>query len=243
MIATLMHRTHVWCADPADLDDPGRYAAARALLAPDETSRLAQYHFEADRRVFLTTRALVRGVLSKYADVGPMAWRFRTNEFGRPEIAGPPAGAPLRFNVSGTRGLVVCAVARERDIGVDVEYVGRGVLLAAADIFLAPPELAALHALPAGQRHERFLTYWTLKESYVKARGLGLSLSLDRFGFVLRTDAPPGIEIDPALEDDADSWQFVRFRPTPEHVAALCARRRDGGDADTEIRWLTIGSR
>jgi 4'-phosphopantetheinyl transferase len=39
--------------------------------------------------------------------------------------------------------------------------------------YFAPLEVDALGALPAAERLGRFFAYWTLKESYIKARGLG----------------------------------------------------------------------
>src|SRR6185295_2220740 len=94
------------------------------------------------------------------------------------------AEAGLSFNISHTRSLIVLAVAKERAVGVDVENVqAREIEIRVADRFFAVPEVAALHAVPPDRQQYRFFEYWTFKESYIKARGMGLSLPLGKFGF------------------------------------------------------------
>jgi 4'-phosphopantetheinyl transferase len=225
---------HLWCADPEQLVPTDRAAQARSLLTADEIERLESHRFERDRRIYLATHALVRSALSHYQEVAPHEWRFSTNAQGRPRIAGD---SPLRFNLSNTQGLVVCAVADEVEIGVDVEHLSRSPPLEVAKSYFAAAELSALEALPPEERGRRFFEYWTLKESYIKARGLGLSLALDRFCFVLEPDRPPRIEIDPALGDDGARWQFVQCAPTDDHLVSVCVGRNADRDATFLLRW------
>ena len=225
----------VWCASPADVAAPEAAARARALLTDAVLERVGRFHFARDRELGLATRALARRVLSRYDAVPPAAWRFVANAHGRPEIASPPSS--LRFNLSNTAGLVVCAVARGDDVGVDVEDVGRAAPLEVAERFFAPFEVAALNRLPPERRPLRFFEYWTLKESYIKARGLGLALPLERFWFHLDGEPAPRLTVDPSLGDDSGAWRFTQLRPTARHLVALCARRHDGLDAAPVVRW------
>jgi 4'-phosphopantetheinyl transferase len=71
-----------------------------------------------------------------------------------------------------------------------------------------------------------FFDYWTLKESYIKARGLGLALPLGQFTFLRPPGAAPTIEFAPELHDDAASWQFAQFWPSANHRMAVAVRRR-----------------
>src|SRR5690606_16766306 len=119
---------------------------------------------------------------------------------------------------------------------VDVENVRRRAPLDVADTFFAPAEVAALRALPLEQQPQRFFEYWTLKESYIKARGLGLLIPLDQFAFHLEDDRLPRIEIDPRQQDDPAVCQFAHVRPTDEHLVALCVRRQQPLDADAEVQ-------
>ena len=209
-----------------------------ALMTPDEHARMARFIFEKDQRAFLLTRALVRTSLSRYAPIAPADWRFITNVHGRPEILDRPPGVPdLRFNISHTNGLIACAIAIGREVGVDVEHIGRRLTHDIAGRHFAPREVDDLRKLPKDAQHRVFFDYWTLKESYIKARGFGLALPLGDFAFTLDPPNPPRIAFEPALEDDPATWQFLQDWPTPHHRLAL-AVRRDGADLPVRIRHV-----
>jgi 4'-phosphopantetheinyl transferase len=227
---------HLWCARPDELiDDAARHAAV-ALLSADELTRLRRFRVDDPRRRFLAGRAMLRRVLSGYDPRPPASWRFEIARHGRPAIVGDN---PLRleFNLSKSSGLVVCAVARECVLGVDVENIRRHAPLDVADTFFAPVEAAELRSLPTDHRPDRFFEYWTLKESYIKARGLGLTIPLQQFAFHFEAGRPPHIKIDPQQNDDAAAWQFTHLRPTDEHLIALAARRSQALGNDVHLHW------
>jgi 4'-phosphopantetheinyl transferase len=226
-------RIDLWCFDyeaalagavvgDEELPHPLRQAYLD-LLIPEERARHDRFIFARDRLQFLATRALVRTVLSQYEGVAPTAWRFATGERGKPYITAPTPAQPLAFNLSNTRGLIVCAVSGHHALlGCDTEDVTRRTeTVGIADHYFSPREVAALKALPASQHQARFFAYWTLKESYIKARGLGLALPLSQFSFLLDAGPEIGIEFDPRLGDDARRWRFALRRFGPRHFVAL----------------------
>jgi 4'-phosphopantetheinyl transferase len=226
MGAAVDHDVEISFARPEALDDAGVRDAALALLTADERERVDRFHFERDRRLHLAARALLRRSLSRWGDVLPGEWRFERNAYGRPEILAPPS--PLRFNVSHTRGLAMVAVTVARDVGVDVEALPASVPFDVVDRAFSRSERAAVRAAPASEQADRFTELWSLKEAYVKARGLGLSLPLESFAFEL---APPRL----ALGDESSAWHVQLLTPTAEHRAALCIR----GDRSIRVvvRW------
>src|SRR5262249_397343 len=155
----------------------------------------------------------------------PSAWRFTSSEHGRPEIVSPEVAPRLRFSLSHTRTVVACAVGAELDIGLDVEDVARDAPLDVAERF-APSERAALEALPSHERKRRFFVYWTLKEAYAKARGLGLSLPLDQAVFDL-SGREIRVSFGSSAEDDAGAWRFESWVIEGAHRAALAVKTRD----------------
>lgn len=167
----------------------------------------------------------MRCVLSRYAPVPPQAWGFENGPWGRPRIQAPTVelAQGLDFNLSHTDGLIVMAVARDMALGVDAENVGRKAALDVADQFFSAAESAALKALAPSLQAERFFALWTLKESYIKARAMGLQIPLDSFGFAL--DGRNGIDFACAEpdEDGAQRWHFWQLQPTPDHLVAVCA--------------------
>jgi 4'-phosphopantetheinyl transferase len=92
---------------------------------------------------------------------------------------------------------------------VDVESCERAeeILKLAPRVFSAK-EQAQLHDLDEAEKPDRALSLWTLKESYIKARGMGLALPLDKFSFLFGGTAEVRLEIDPSLEDEPARWHF-----------------------------------
>ncbi len=209
-------------------------------LTPDERVRRDRYVREEDRHAFVVTRALVRAVLSQHGPSSPDAWRFDINAHGCPSVVDAQAGSPrLEFNVSHTAGLVAMAVVRGHRVGVDVEDARRVVREDIAGRFFAPAEVADLRGLPVAEQPRVFFDYWTLKEAYIKARGMGLAIPLGDFAFALRPPAAPTIAFVDGFDDDPRRWQFWQAWPTPHHRLGLAVERTD---ADLDVRLRTLAA-
>ena len=221
-----MPRVHLSVTTVAEARAAGRLPAYRAQLTDDERARHARMRPDPRGDEFLVGRALIHHALARHAPElsrPPLA----VGPHGRLELAG--AAARVRFNLSHADGLVVCVVADDVDVGVDVERIepARAEPAIWAHYFAAP-EVAALAALPPAARPERFFAYWTLKEAYIKARGLGLAIPLHDFWFTLDSDGPAiTIAFSPRLDDDPARWQFAQQRLSPQHLLAVAAAGAD----------------
>jgi 4'-phosphopantetheinyl transferase len=240
LAAGLAHTVDVWLLDPervgatADLDD------GAALLSTAERDHAARLLLPEVRRTYVLTRALVRRTLSRYVPVNPSAWTFARSAYGRPEIEGP-AGAPaLYFSVSHTTGLIGCAVARAREVGLDLEDTAPRSLdpLRVAARFLSRPERDALRGLSAEAATRQFFALWTLKEAYAKARGLGLSLPPERFTVALDGSGHARLVADEVFAEDRAAWQLTPLQPTARHVGALALRRGPAPDLGVSVAWV-----
>jgi 4'-phosphopantetheinyl transferase len=218
---------HLWFAFDDEIADERLLASYRDLLSDEEKKRELRFHFAKDRRRYRVTRALVRTVLARYAAIDPEDWIFSVGPNGRPEIANAEvAHERLSFNISHTPGLIVLGVARRRELGVDVEdFLARDASIDIADQFFSPAEVAALASVPRHQQQYRFFEYWTFKEAYIKATGLGLSLPLDQFSFGYPGNGAVEMVIHSGLSDRSSRWQFWQFRPGPQYLLAVCAER------------------
>jgi len=211
----------VWLVRPDRVKDPALLARYRALLTHDEATRLAAFRAEKHRHEYLLTRALVRATLSRYRPVAPAAWRFAKNEFGRPTID-PPCG--VWFNLSNCVSLVVCAVSRVREVGVDVEPLARAeeVREVQSTVF-SDAELADLRALDRTKEADRLVSLWTLKEAYIKARGIGMSAPLRQITLRFGPMGAARLELAPSVGDDASPWWFHTFDVDGHRVALASA--------------------
>jgi 4'-phosphopantetheinyl transferase len=201
----------------------GKY---RELITQEEYLKASRFRFDEHRNQYIITRALIRTVLSRYSGVDPREWRFGTNAYGRPHVTVPDVLPDLSFNIAHTEGLIVCACASSACVGVDVERVRPDKApLDVADRYFSPAEVAELRALPLAAQPERFFQYWTLKESYIKATGKGLSMPLDQFAFRLERAGHIELSIDGRLSDDPQRWHSWLLEPEPEYLVALTVER------------------
>ena len=208
---------------------PALFEGCARVLEDEESARAARFHFERDRRQFLVAHALLRAALSCFRAVAPSAWRFALGPHGRPYVASPDLEPALHFSLSHAHALVGVAISLGEGVGFDLEHRRRRrvseELVAAC---LAPAEHAALATLGPGARERRFFQLWTLKEAYVKARGLGLSLPLEQFAFSVEPEQPVRVSFQPALGDDPARWEFLSLSPTVEHAGAVALRVEPG---------------
>jgi 4'-phosphopantetheinyl transferase len=202
---------HVYFARP-EREDASAIERAYELLPADERERAERFRFEHDRLIYVVAHALLRRELARYTGIAAGELRFERNQSGRPELAFPvqvdPTVARLRFNLAHTRGLVGCAVTTSSDVGFDVEEVRERAPLEIADRYFSRPELERLHALGTAEQRRRFFTLWSLKEAYLKARGVGLASGLDSFALHPREDGTAELETFESRPSDRRPWSF-----------------------------------
>jgi 4'-phosphopantetheinyl transferase len=208
-------------------------AAGLAVLSAVEQERFHRYRRPLDAHQFLLGRLLIRRWLAAETGTPAAAWLFREGDRGRPAIEG--AGAPWSFNLTHSGGLVACAIARidqpagsDAGIGVDLEDMERRPLTRdMARRFCAPEEAADIERQPDALQARRFLTYWTLKEAYLKARGLGIAVHLADVAFSL-DDPHPVVSFRESLAGTSRDWAFQLFQPTPRYLLSVAAPQPAG---------------
>ena len=209
---------------------PEEAVRLRQTLSADESGRAARFHFDRDRDRFTAARALLRAVLALYLRTEPERLRFAYGPRGKPSLAADAAGGgdALRFNLAHSHELALVAVARGREVGVDLEHVRADFATAeVAERFFSPREAAALRALPeGGPRVEAFYRCWTRKEAFIKATGEGLSFPLSAFTVSLAPGEPAAL-----LACDTDGgqtrrWTLVDLEPGAGYLAAAAVEGR-----------------
>ncbi len=210
---------HIW---QMPLEQPeARVAQYRTLLSADEQARADRFHFDRDRRRYTVARGELRSILGRYLDVPPARLTFDYGPHGKPRLLLTTDQIPLQFNVAHSHELALCAIARSREVGIDVEYTQRRVLdmdqLAAR--FFSANENATYRAIPAPERRAAFFRCWTRKEAFIKAIGEGLSYPLDRFDVNL--DEPAAIRSIDGLPGAAAAWLLFHLEPAADYVGAV----------------------
>jgi 4'-phosphopantetheinyl transferase len=226
-------RVSAFYADISALDVESRAARALLWLDPAEQARYRRFRGDDDRQMFLMGRVMARALVGRALGVSPTGWTWREGPHGRPEIAFPHTA--LRFNIAHSACLVVCALASGREVGVDVEDLCRRPIEPGLVYrYFAQAEVADINVGTSGWER-KFLSYWTLKEAYLKARGLGLSVHLADVGFAL--DPPePRISFSRSMAGSQTRWRFHLAQPTERHVIAVAASASDGVRPEIDLR-------
>ena len=208
------------------------------ILDDDEREQAARFRHDDDRFLYITAHALTRLALTRRRpSVAPPDWRFSDGPWGRPHPVNTETG-DLQVNLSHTKGMTAIAVAEGVDVGVDVEWTRPDDwIYETADTVFSAAEVASLFPLDEDERRDRFFLYWTLKESYIKARGMGVSLPLTLISFARTVGDDVVLDLDPSLEDDASSWTFEIFRPAPEVRGAVAVR---APSLELEVSWPAV---
>lgn len=217
---------HVW---RAGLEQPeGLIRQLRQTLSAEEQERADRFRFDVHRNHFIVGRGLLREIIGRYLNVEPGRLQFCYGPQGKPGILNSDGDPGLRFNLAHSGQLALCAVTRNREIGVDLEYV-RPVLdmdLVAERNF-SPRENAVLQALPASERQLAFFNCWTRKEAYIKAIGEGLSRPLDQFDVSLAPGEPARLLWVAGNPQEASCWSLRELAVAAGYVAALAVEGQD----------------
>ena len=178
---------HVWLVNAGGKDISRDLLATS--LSEDEKERAARFKFAKDRRLYVAAHAALRSLLADYLRVAADTIHFVSGPHGKPALAPPLAAGGLEFNLSHSQEVALVAVARQRAVGVDVEFVKREFSFdELARRFFTTKEVAALFELPQPLQREAFFKCWTSKEAFLKAKGTGLSGKLDEVAITLAAD-------------------------------------------------------
>jgi 4'-phosphopantetheinyl transferase len=226
---------HLWRTRlPAGPPDAG--VLADLPLRPDERARAARFRRPEDAARFAHSRSFLRRVLARYLGVEPEAVALARGVHGKPELAAPPP-LPLRFNLSHSRDVAVCAVCRDHPVGVDVEAVRE------------LPDLERLVRRHLTDRERRvveeegddpaarlpaFYRIWARKEALLK--GIGVGFAWGPAGVCVHDSVPSLVHPEGASEGAASEraralrgWRLHDL-PAPAGFAAALAVRRGGMD-------------
>jgi len=205
-------------------------------LSVEERERAERYTSIEDTNRFVLSRSLLNYALRQHLPgASPASLQIATTDKGKPYLKAP--FDRVAISISHTPGLVAVCISDANTCGVDLESLDRvmGVEgLSARYLSLAEQEWLQAHK-PAERRHA-FLKLWTLKEAYLKALGLGISVPLSALTFSwgesIRLEcAEPSMQ---AL----DHWVFDQRILPSGHLLAVA---QEGPCSELELIEVTLG--
>ncbi len=189
--------------------DEDRLEDFASVLDPGETARAARFRFPVHRARFVASHGLLRTLLGKYLGIGAGEVRFARSRYGKPSVE----GSGLKFNMSHSEELALFAFARDREVGIDVEFRKPDfpALELARNVFTERErELLASGAVD-------FFRIWSCKEALAKAAGTGISKSFAGAGFF----SGPSSVLLPGGLLPGSQWWLCELDAGPDCAAAL----------------------
>lgn len=206
-----------------DLEPAAVHELAR-LLCPDEADRAGRFRSEDARRAYVVARGRLRQLLAAILGRPPDGVRLTVAAGGKPGLAGPNAER-LRFSLAHSGVLMLCALALDDEVGVDVEQVRDDVDIAeVARRFLAAEEARSLLALAPTVQREAFFACWTRKEAVLKATGEGFTRALGSFVVAVHPVHAAVLWADPTLGGSGE-WSLLSVPLPPGYQGAVALRR------------------
>lgn len=200
------------------------------IVTSAEQEKINKKRTDTAQRDALLTRVLIRTVLSRYAALSPLQWIFDKGWNGKPFISDTCRSKTfdIEFNLSHAKDLIACAVTKNTPLGIDVEYTKRkSDTYKLAPRYFSDYEVNNLEALPYEEQRVAFYNYWTLKESYIKACGDGLSIPLNHFSFDISEPNNIKLSFDQARNDNPVNWKSLLFNVTNDHKMALTVKTQE----------------
>lgn len=179
------------------------------------------------REHILGRRLLEQGLLKEYG----RTWETAVSENGKPFLKGNPG---VFFNISHTEGIAVCAVC-DRPVGIDIQIrkpCSKGLIRK----MCSPEEYSWISSLKEEEMEKSLLRLWTLKESFAKAEGRGLSIPFRQISFahrlktepermVIREDEfvlPLDLGIQQGFTADIPGWRFFEAQLGENYHIGVC---------------------
>ncbi len=156
------------------------FEEARKMISKDRREKSDRFRLREDQFRCVYSSLIVQYLVSNKVG-GDEKLQFLYNDYGKPYYIGDKQ---IYFNCSHSGDYIVCALSTE-EIGVDIEQIGEEYFEIARQCF-SPEENYAIISAKENSRRKMFYTYWTLKESYIKLKGKGLSIPLHSFSFEFR---------------------------------------------------------
>lgn len=153
-----------------------KFNSLMSYVSKERNRKILQFLKWEDAQRSLIAELMVRSIAWYKLGVDNDRIYFEKNEYGKPYLRNYHN---FHFNISHSGEWVVCAVSIF-PVGIDIERI-KSIDLQIAERYFSKEEYSYLMEIEDEKKEERFFELWTLKESYIKAIGMGLSLPFNSF--------------------------------------------------------------
>ncbi len=200
----------------------------QATLSDDEKQRANRFYFAKDRNRFIIARGILRILLGHCLNKPPAQVSFQYNQFGKPCLGEEDNPSHLAFNISHSANWGLFAIGTQGELGIDIEQIRPEMaILDIAKRFFSEYEVEIFDRIDQEEQQTAFFHCWTRKEAFIKAKGMGLSLPLDRFDVEFYPGKKPGLLAYRDNPAETAEWEFKEIPAPKGFAAALAVRHTD----------------
>ena len=189
-----------------------------SLVSEERKEKIYRLRFDLDRIRSMISELVARKYIAEATGSLFESVEFLKSTYGKPYAE---LDESISFNWSHSGDWIFFAMDKE-PVGVDVEVIRQLNEIALSKSFFDPEEVAQLEAMNAKERTKHFFTLWSLKESYIKWKGTGLSTELDSFRFIYNQEQQLIFS-----SNHQDSCFFQTIQLDPKHFAAVCTSKEN----------------
>ncbi|MCM1115139.1 MAG: 4'-phosphopantetheinyl transferase superfamily protein [Clostridium sp.] len=196
--------TKIYIADTSVLEDDILFNEKYSTISEQRKEKINKLRFPADKRLCLGATLLLDYALKKH-NLNEADMQYSFNKYGKPYFSDKK---DLHFSISHAGHYALCAVS-DKEIGCDIEQIGR-VSLNIAKRFFSDDEYSKVQEADEKDKSIILTKLWTLKESYIKAMGKGLSEPLNSFSVT-----------------NIDNFHTASFDSLNGYIISVCSKYKD----------------
>lgn len=167
---------YTYYLDVTQFEDEKFFQEKKKLLSPCRQQKLAVLKHAKDKNRSLGAGIVLDHALAVYG-LKEREMEYEFGEWGKPSFKYHP---DIYFSLSHSGDYAICSIG-DKPVGNDIELMKQG-RLKVADRFFAREELDWMYAgQDEDEINRRMFRIWTMKESFLKVTGRGMSLSLQDF--------------------------------------------------------------
>ncbi|NSB12641.1 4'-phosphopantetheinyl transferase family protein [Clostridium beijerinckii] len=185
------------------------------LISSEKKDRINKFIHKKDKIRALIGEILIRSIINAKFNLINKYIIFSKNEYGKPYLKCYP---DFKFNISHSGEFVVCAIDN-KDIGIDIEYIKNIEYKEIAKKFFSENEFEYIIKNNIDIQLNKFYEIWTLKESYIKCCGQGLSIPLESFS--INIDTYNNINVN--INNKTDTHIFTTLYVESDYKMSVCS--------------------
>lgn len=198
------------------------------VISPEKKKKIQKFLNKEDALRCLLADAFTRYILINDFKINEGDIVFEYNDYGKPSLK---TNNTIHFNASHSGEWIVGAFCKS-PVGIDVEKI-TPIDFGIAEHYFTKKESKKLIALPHSRQLSFFYELWTLKESFVKQQGNGLSIPLN--SFTVENDEN-GLLMLTTENERKEELFFLQYNLHKEYKMAVCALQNSFEDLKFILR-------